>query len=334
MECKSIGLFVRGNSSEVYPDFDELKIGQPLGEGVDAIVCEATSGEGRSYAIKMVRDLSRENFIANELLILRRLNQLDPEKQEAIVRIEGKCLVDGLRSLILQKYDCTLRAYSRGRIFSVEEVRSIGSNLIRGLRFIQNSNIVHGDIRAENILMDEDGMPKISDFGGSFSRGAERRVTVRECSVYVSPERILNEDLCDFPSDIWSAAAVLYEMVVKQILFPRKMSRYPQKREEVLADIIPIHEVRLGEVYPEAMLSRASPEGERTYRMSQASRLKARLLKKIKPIEETIAPAFLEINPGKEEELQAFISMLRKMLIFNPEERITATGLLEESFFS
>lgn len=334
MKCKSMCLFREWNSLGVLTDFDELKIEGSLGQGVDAVIYEATSREGRSYAIKKPKGFLKEDFILNELMVLRGLNGFDSSKQEAIVRLEGECRIDGLRSLILYRYDCSLRAYSKGRKFSVEEVRSIGCNLIKGLRFIQSCDIVHGDIRDENILMTEDGMPKISDFGGSFYRGAERWVTVRECSFYVSPERILNEDLCDFPSDIWSVASVLYEMVVKQILFPRKMDQYPREREKVLADLIPMHEVRLGEVYPEAILSRASLNGEKTYRMSQASGLKTWLVKKIMPLEEKVAPSFLEINPGKEEELQAFISMLRKMLIFNPEERITASDLLREPFFS
>ncbi len=49
-------------------------------------------------------------------------------------------------------------------IFSDEQVWDISRQVLRGLKYLHDNNIVHGDIKPQNILCGEDGMIKIADY--------------------------------------------------------------------------------------------------------------------------------------------------------------------------
>jgi len=321
-------------STENFKNFRELQLGIFLGIGTDSVVYEARDLENNTYAIKRPRNAKKQRFIENEANLLRYLNSHDSEENQAIVKIQGTCVIDGLKSLVLERNQCSLRQRLKQTSFSVQETRSIASRLISGFEFLKERGVVHGDIRPDNILINTREMVQIADFGGAFQKGVKRRVQIRECRVYLSPERILDEGACDFPSDLWSLAAVLTEVAAQKLLFPffKSKEATEESREDALSPFIASHEIRMGLSYPESILSKSTAKSLNTYHQSQ--KLKNRKqFQAIKPLEETISPPFLEINVGKEEELQTFISMLRKMLDFDPERRIAISSLLEEDFF-
>ncbi len=84
-------------------------------------------------------------------------------------------------------------------------------------------NVVHRDVSPPNIMVTDDGMVKLLDFGIAKARGANSRTrtgTVKGKNAYMSPEQILGKPL-DRRSDVFALAVVMYEMLAIRRLFHR-----------------------------------------------------------------------------------------------------------------
>jgi len=100
-----------------------------------------------------------------------------------------------------------------GKPLKEEDVAVICHDTLEGLLYLQKVGIVHNDIKASNILVTDDAVGKIADFGVSEQLNynlAEKRGLVGS-PYWMAPEAI-NSGRNDFRSDIWSLGITAYEM--------------------------------------------------------------------------------------------------------------------------
>lgn len=90
------------------------------------------------------------------------------------------------------------------------------SQIINGLNYIHNNNIIHGDLNSGNIVINEYGIIKIIDFGGS--KFGYEDIKTMDTIFYSSPEQI-KSGKCYFKSDIYSYGIILLEMIYEKRLF-------------------------------------------------------------------------------------------------------------------
>ena len=92
--------------------------------------------------------------------------------------------------------------------------------LIEGLEHIHQRNIVHRDIKLDNILLDREGMIKIGDFGVS-KQCKPGEVMMEQCGTpaYIAPEILLDKGYKGFGIDVWSSGVVLYSMLYGSVPF-------------------------------------------------------------------------------------------------------------------
>ena len=94
--------------------------------------------------------------------------------------------------------------------------------LIQGIKYIHSKNIVHRDIKLENILLDLNNIVKICDFGvGKITEKGHKLLDQCGTPVYMAPEIIQGDGYEGFPVDIWSAGVALYIMLSGNIPFNR-----------------------------------------------------------------------------------------------------------------
>ena len=103
-----------------------------------------------------------------------------------------------------------------------EEAREIALAVARALAYAHGEGFVHRDVKPENILFGQDGVPQLTDFGIARAMSSGTRMTATGMSIgsphYMSPEQARGQAV-DGRSDLYSLGVVLYEMLTGRVPF-------------------------------------------------------------------------------------------------------------------
>ena len=107
----------------------------------------------------------------------------------------------------------------RGAI-NQRKVAEIGSQVCQALSVAHNLDIIHRDIKPQNIMIQPDGNVKVMDFGIARAKNSVKTQTssVLGTAHYVSPEQAQGKELT-YASDIYSLGIVLYEAATGKLPF-------------------------------------------------------------------------------------------------------------------
>jgi hypothetical protein len=98
----------------------------------------------------------------------------------------------------------------------IDRALSLVHQVARGLAFAHEHGVVHRDVKPHNVLIDDDGVAKVTDFGIARSidpaDGLTETGTLLGTSEYIAPEQASGQRV-DERSDQYSLAAVLYELL-------------------------------------------------------------------------------------------------------------------------
>ncbi|BGP53647.1 U4/U6 small nuclear ribonucleoprotein prp4 [Rhodotorula sphaerocarpa] len=188
-------------------------------------------GERREVAIKIVRSQeSMHKAGLKEAQILRRLRDADPDDKKHLVRLHRTFEHRGHLCLVFESLSMNLREvvkrYGKDVGLNLRAVRAYASQMFLALALLRKCEIMHADLKPDNILVNESKSTlKVSDLG-SASDVTENEITPYLVSrFYRAPEIILGLPY-DCSLDVWSIACTLYELYTGKILFPGRTNNH------------------------------------------------------------------------------------------------------------
>ncbi len=171
-----------------------------IGAGGQAAVWLAEDPDlGRDVAVKIMHQVVSEG--SNYLAALREEARLAASLSHPnIATVHDIQVQGGFASIIMEYFPESLdkRLANIGKLPS-SEVVEIASHVCDALQYSHGRGIVHRDIKPHNILLDEDGIPKVTDFGLARATGLSEAATAVGTHFYMSPEQWRAEEAHFFP---------------------------------------------------------------------------------------------------------------------------------------
>lgn len=221
------------------------RVERPLGRGASGRVYLCRDEEaGFRVALKVLPAGIRHDQTASARLH-REVLAAHQVRSEYVANLYDFIITEHYLALVLEYIQgIPLASYvKQGKLFGIRKTLTLIRQLARGLSTIHSYGIIHRDIKLENVLLDDDGIAKITDFGISLftpppgiestekREGMERirRRPTKDGNVvgtihYISPE-YLQEGTLDQRTDIYALGILLYELLT---------GRYPYEFESTV----------------------------------------------------------------------------------------------------
>ena len=196
---------------------------------------------------------------------------------------------------------------------SMEHIRYFLYQILRGLKYIHSANVVHRDLKPSNLLVNENCELKIGDFG--MARGLSGNVDSKRkmfMTVYVAtrwyraPELLFSNDDYSYAIDMWSVGCIFAEMLGRRQIFP---GRNPMHQLTLIIEV-------LGMPPDKLLRSSNSDQIFNFFHRNFGGRRCVNLREKYPKVDDN------------------GLDLLSKMLVFNPEDRISVTDALAHPFLS
>ncbi|XP_036887491.1 MAPK/MAK/MRK overlapping kinase isoform X1 [Sturnira hondurensis] len=276
-----------------------------IGEGTFSEVVKMQSlRDGRYYACKQMKQPFESLEQANSLREVQALRCLNPHPHILTLH---ELLFDrksGSLGLICELMDMNIYELIRGRRCPLSEskVASYAYQLCRALDHVHRNGIFHRDVKPENILIKQ-GVLKLGDFGSCRSVYAKPPHTEYiSTRWYRAPECLLTDGCYSYKMDLWSAGCVLYEMASLQPLFPGANE---------LDQISKIHDVM------------GTPPAKTLTKFKQSRAMSFDF-----PFKKGSGIPLLTASLSPQG-----LCLLRAMVAYDPDERITAHQALQHPYF-
>uniref|UniRef100_A0A672F7M8 mitogen-activated protein kinase n=1 Tax=Salarias fasciatus TaxID=181472 RepID=A0A672F7M8_SALFA len=293
---------------EVPERYRDLK---QVGTGAYGTVCSAWDRRsGTQVAIKKLhRPFQTKLFAKRAYRELRLLKHMKHENVIGLLDVfTAEISLDRLRDfyLVMPFMGTDLGRLMKLQRLTEDRVQFLVYQMLRGLKYIHSAGIIHRDLKPGNLAVNPDCELKILDFG--LARQADAEMTGYVVTRwYRAPEVILNWMHYSQTVDIWSAGCIMAEMLLGKPLFKgndRILDRPPGATMDPR-----------GRELPDPP-SRSSDFTARNY------------IRGLAPVpKKDLHAVCSKASPGA-------VSVLEKMLLLDPEQRVAAAAALQLPFFS
>ncbi|KAK9161478.1 hypothetical protein Syun_007819 [Stephania yunnanensis] len=280
-----------------------------IGQGTYSNVYKARDTlTGKIVALKKVRfdNLEPESvkFMAREILILRRLDHPNVVKLEGLVTSRMSCSL--YLVFVYMEHDLAGLAASPSIKFTEPQVKCYVQQLLSGLEHCHDRGVLHRDIKGSNLLIDNQGILRIADFGlaSFFDPNHKQPMTSRVVTLwYRPPELLLGATYYDVGIDLWSVGCILAELLAGKPIMPGR------------TEVEQLHKI----------FKLCGSPSEEYWKRSKLPH--ATIFKPQQPYKRCIAETFKDFPPSS-------LPLIETLLAIDPAERQTATAALSAEFFT
>ncbi|XP_030408065.1 fibroblast growth factor receptor 1 isoform X1 [Gopherus evgoodei] len=218
---------------------DRLILGKPLGEGCfgQVVLAEAIGldkdkpNRVTKVAVKMLKSDATEKDLSDLISEMEMMKMIGKHKN--IINLLGACTQDGPLYVIVEYASKgNLREYLQARRppgmkycynpthfpeeqLSFKDLVSCAYQVARGMEYLASKKCIHRDLAARNVLVTEDNVMKIADFGLArdihhidyYKKTTNGRLPVK----WMAPEALFDR-IYTHQSDVWSFGVLLWEI--------------------------------------------------------------------------------------------------------------------------
>jgi eukaryotic-like serine/threonine-protein kinase len=195
-----------------------------IGEGTFAEIYRATDTEtGSLVAIKTLRP--EQTAKRNAVALFRQEGEIGSSLSHAnVVKVWNYGETAGTYFIVMELITGTSlrRRMRRSKTIPVGEAFRVIRAVLRGLEAIHTAGYIHRDIKPQNILLETNGTPKITDFGITLRAGGIRAPgdgMTLGTAAYIAPEQAAGWEIGP-QADLYAVGVVLYEMLTGEVPFP------------------------------------------------------------------------------------------------------------------
>lgn len=295
------------------PQIDAEETDKVVGYGAFGVVWSVTDPRtGRRVALKKMPNVFQTVVSAKR--VFREVKMLCTLKHENILHTVD-VLQPPIIDLFHEVYILTElmqsdlhKIISSPQMLTQDHVKLFLYQILRGVKYLHSSGIIHRDIKPGNLLVNSNCLLKICDFG--LARVAEanknREMTQEVVTQYYrAPELLLGARHYDFSVDMWSVGCIYGELLHRKILF---LAQNPLKQVDKIIDI-------LGTPAPDEV--RTACEAARRY-VTQNRAVKPRNVAALAGI-------------AKDDEAR---KLLLQLLCWDPEKRLSAEKALQARYIN
>lgn len=190
-----------------------------IGKGSFSTIYKAfRTKDNKEYAIKeiIIDKKSIKSTVKREFLVLKKLDHPN------IVKLHD-LIIDTSYNNIYFVFDYfkmgDLAKFLNNKPLKEKYCKKYSKQLATGLKYLYDNNILHRDLKPQNILLTDDLNIKIADFG--FARKVDKNMllnTLCGSPMYMAPE-IINKQDYSIKSDLWSVGIIIYQMIYGHVPF-------------------------------------------------------------------------------------------------------------------
>jgi 5'-AMP-activated protein kinase catalytic alpha subunit len=258
-----------------------------------------------------IKDKAIKMKILQEIDILKSVRHI-PQISRLLEVFENKKYVF---MVMLYAKDGDLLKYLKGKLkLTEDEARPIFLKILTGVYGLHRINVLHRDLKLDNILLHENLEPLICDFGVSRVMRKDELIN-EQCGTpaYIAPEIIVEKGYSGLKADIWSMGVLLFAMVTGKMPFKG-------------ANIDNLHEAIMNKTFTYPSDSQLSKELkdliDRMLTISPEERISS---------EEMFSMSWFGLTPSKANELMEKTMDHRVVPIDNLVEQLKRMGYLEKS---
>ena len=197
------------------PSWSTWVKGDLLGSGSFGTVYEGVGSNGMFFAVKEVplsdegkgakqaiMQLEQEIALLSEIQHINIVQYLGTEREEDKLYIFLELVSKGSLAKVYKQYE----------LFP-DQIRAYTKQILYGLKYLHDRNIIHRDIKCANILVDTNGVVKLADFG--MAKEVDKLDMLKSCkgsAYWMAPEVIDPKKTYNHAADIWSVGCTVLEM--------------------------------------------------------------------------------------------------------------------------
>ena len=286
-----------------------------IGKGAYGVVFKATDKKTKEIiALKKLYDAFRNDTDSQrtfrEVMLLQELNG-----HENIIRLLNVIKAENNMDLylIFEYMESDLYNVIRANILQDIHKRYIIYQMLKALKFIHSADIIHRDLKPSNVFINSDCSIKLGDFGLARTLQNRKNGFLPIVTDYVAtrwyraPEMLLGATNYSKAVDMWSVGCILVELMTAKPLFPGKSTK---NQIMLVLEVTGIPSKEDFEIVKENTGLQIDWE--------------------IFPLK-MVKKSIKSIMPGSPSDA---VDLVKKLLCFNPDQRLTVEQALEHSYLA